>query len=142
MIDDTDKIIDQQLLENGIKLFMYDRSRVTAGDRWQVALECKAYIPVDESFWDMVGDEDPQLLQDIKKILGDRMEFVTTRQRNFIDAKEYETVLQGMVQQVSDSILEYMKKPHFPREFFKKQYREAHQNLLIRKAMNSSKGNC
>jgi hypothetical protein len=142
MTDDTEKIIDQQKLENGIELFMYDRSRVIAGDRWQVELECKAYMPIDESYWGMVDSEDSQLLRDIKKILGDRMEFVTTRQRNFIDEKEYEAVLQGMVQQISDFILKYMKKPYFPQEFFKKQYREAHQKLIIQKAMTSSQENC
>jgi len=142
MTDDTAKIIDQQQLENGIKLSMYDRSRVTAGDRWQIELECRAHIPMDESYWDMVAREDSELLQDIKKILDDPLEFVTIRQRNFVDAGEYETVLQEMVQQLSDSILEYMKKPNFPQEFFKKQYREAHQKVLIRKAVDDSRENC
>ena len=142
MTDDTAKIIDQQQLDNGIKLSMYDRSRLTAGDRWQVELECRAYIPMDESYWDMVAREDPKLLQDIKKILDDPLEFVTIRQRNFVDAGEHETVLQEMVKQLSGSILEYIKKPNFPQEFFKKQYREARQKVLIRKAIDDSKENC
>jgi hypothetical protein len=142
MTDDTAKIIEQQQLGNGIKLSMYDRSRVTAGDRWQVELECRAHIPMDESYWGMVDLDDHELLQDIQKMLGDPLEFVTTRQRNFVDAREYETVLQEMVQQISDSILEYLKKPNFPQEFFKKQYREARQKVLIRKAIEGSKENC
>jgi hypothetical protein len=142
MTDNIEKIINQQQLENGIEFFIYDQSRVTAGDRWQVGLKCKAYIPIDESFWDMVVHEDPQLLQDIRKILGDLMVFVTTRERNFIDSKEHEAVLQEMVQQVFNSILDYLKKPNFPQEFFKKQYREAHQKVLIRQAMDKSTENC
>ena len=142
MTDDTAKIIVQQQLDNGIKLSIYDRSRVMAGDRWQVELECRAYIPMDESYWDLVVQEDPELLHDIKKILDNQLEFVTTRQRNFVDAREYEMVLQEMVKQISDSILDYMKKPNFPQEFFKKQYREAHQKVLIQKAVEGSKENC
>ena len=141
MTDDTGKIIDQRHLENGIELLLYDRSRVTAGDRWQVELKCEAHIQIDESYWDMVTDEEGRLLPDIRKILGDRLVFVATKQRNFVDANERETVLQEMVQQVYNSMLKYLKKAHFPREFFKKQYRDARQKVLIQQAMERETGN-
>ncbi len=141
MTDDTGKIIDQQHLENGIELLLYDRSRVTAGDRWQVELKCEAHIQIEESYWDMVTEEEDRLLPDIRKILGDRVVFVATKQRNFVDANERETVLQEMVQQVHSSMLEYLKKPHFPQEFFKKQYRDARQKVLIQQAMDRETGN-
>ena len=141
MTDDTGKIIDKLHLENGIELLLYDRSRVTAGDRWQVELKCEANIPIDESYWEMVTHEEAHLLSDIRKILGDRLVFVATKQRNFVDANERETVLQEMVQQVYNSMLKYLKKAHFPREFFKKQYREAHQKVLIQQAMERETGN-
>jgi hypothetical protein len=141
MTRDTGKIIDQQYLENGIELLLYDRSRVTAGDRWQVELKCEAHIPIDESYWEMVTHEEAHLLPDIRKILGDRLVFVATKQRNFVDANERETVLQEMVHQVYSSMLEYLKKPQFPQEFFKKQYRDAHQKVLIQQAMERETGN-
>ena len=138
MTGDTRKIIDQQHLENGIELLLYDRSRVTAGDRWQVELKCEAHIPIDKSYWELVSHEEAHLLPDIRKILGDRLVFVTTKQRNFVDANERETVLQEMVHQVFNSILKYLKKAHFPREFFKTQYREALQKVLIQQAMDQA----
>jgi hypothetical protein len=141
MTDDTGKIIDQQYLENGIELLLYDRSRVTAGDRWLVELKCEAHIPIDESYWDMVVEEEPRLLSDIRKILGDRLVFVTTKQRHFVDATECETILQEMVQQIHSSMLEYLKKPQFPQEFFKKQCRDAKQKVLIQQAMEREIGN-
>jgi len=141
MTGDTGKIIDQQHLENGIELLLYDRSRVTAGDRWQVELKCEAHIQIEESYWDMVTEEEDRLLPGIQKILGDRVVFVATKQRNFVDANERETVLQEMVQQVHSSMLEYLKKPHFPQEFFKKQYRDARQKVLIQQAMDRETGN-
>ena len=131
---ETGKIIKQQQLENGIELILFDRSRVTAGDRWQVQLICEAYIPIDESFWDMVVKEESQLLPDIRNILGERLVFVTTKQRNFVDAEELENVLHEMVQQVHNSMLEYLKKPHFPQAYFKKQYRETIQKVLLQQA--------
>jgi hypothetical protein len=99
MVNETGKLIEQQQLENGIELLLYDRSRVTAGDRWQVQLLCEAHITIDESYWDMVTQEESRLLPDIRKILEDRLVFVTTKVRNFVDAEERETVLQEMVQQ-------------------------------------------
>jgi hypothetical protein len=137
MTEETGKIIERQQLENGIELLLYDRSRVTAGDRWQVELICEAHIPIAESFWELVAEEEDQLLPDIRKMLGDQLVFVAIKQRNFIDAEERETVLQDMVQQVHSIMLVYLKKPQFPQKFFKKQYRDALQKLLIQQAMNS-----
>ena len=141
MTNETGKVIEQQRLDNGIELFLFDRSRVMAGDRWQVELKCKAHIPIDESCWNKIAQESPQLLPDIRKILGDRLVFVFTKKRNFVDAKEREIVLQEMVQQVYNSMLEYLKRPHFPQEFFKKQYRETHQKILIQQAMEREMDN-
>ncbi len=137
MTAETEKIIEQQQLDNGIELFLYDRSRLTAGDRWQVELKCEAHIPIEKSFWGMMEHDAPQLLADVRRILGDRLVFVTTKKRNFVDAKERETVLQEMVQQIYSTMLEYLKKPHFPQKFFMKQYRDACQKVLLRQAMNN-----
>ena len=138
MTDKSGKLIKKQRLKNGIELFMYDQSRLMAGDRWQVELKCEAHIPIEKSFWDIVEHEDSQLASEISKILGDRMVFVTTRQRNFVDVKEQEPVFQEMMQQVFNAILKYLEKPHFPQELFKKQYSDAHKKVLIRKAMENS----
>ena len=137
MSNKTGKILEHKKLDNGMELFLYDRSRVMAGDRWQVELKCEAHIPIDESYWGMVEHDDPQLLADVKRILGKRLMFVTTQKRIFIDATERETVFQEMVQQVYSSMLEYLKKPHFPQKFFMRQYRDACQNVLLRQAMNN-----
>ncbi|MEN8232401.1 MAG: hypothetical protein ABFR35_06945 [Thermodesulfobacteriota bacterium] len=124
--------------------------RIPAGEKillgmfcqFRVELKCEAHIPIDESYWDMMTHEEAHLLPDIRKLLGDRLVFVATKQRNFVDANERETVLQEMVQQVYNSMLKYLKKVHFPREFFKKQYREAHQKVLLRQAMDRRTDNC
>ena len=142
MVNETGKQIEQQQLENGMELLLYDRSRVIAGDRWQVELRCEVHIPVDESYWYMMDQEDPQLLPDIRNILGDRLVFVTTKQRNFVDAEERETVIQEMVQQVYNSMLEYLKKPQFPQEFFKKQYRETLQKVLLQQSIARANDKC
>ena len=136
MADETGKIIGRQKLGNGMELILYDRSRLMAGDRWLVELVCKAYIPIDESYWEIAADEDPQRLYAIGEMLGEKLEFHINKKRNFVAAEDWETVLREMVQQVYDSILEYIKRPDFPRRLFAKQYQDARQKLLIQQAMN------
>ena len=133
------RIIEQLMLENGIQLMLFDKSKVTAGDRWLVELRCEAHIPVDEGFWAVVSDEDPEVQAEIRKILGKHLVFESIKQRNFIDERERKNVLQEMVRQVHSSMLEYMNRPHFPQEFFKKQYRETRKKLLLRRAMGLPK---
>ena len=139
---EDDRIIEQQELENGITLILFDRSRVTAGDRWLVELKCEAHIQTEDGFWNMVAEEDSKLQADIRKILGDRLVFETVNKRNFIDASEREIVLQEMVQQFYSTILEYLKRPHFPQEFFKKQYREARKKILLEQAIKRNADTC
>jgi len=136
---ENERIIEQQILGNGIKLILFDKSKLTAGDRWLVELRCEAHITIDENFWEMVSGEDAEIQAEIRKILGDHLVFESIKQRNFIDEREREDVLQEMVRQVHSSMLEYLKRAHFPQEFFKKQYRETHKKLLLRQAMGLPK---
>ena len=136
------RIIEEHQLENGIELLLIDRSRVTVGNRWLVELQCEAHIRTDEGCWDLFGGEDPRLQGDIRKILGNRLVFRITKQRNFIDASQRETVLGEMVQQVHGSMLAYLNRPHFPQEFFKKQSRETRKKLLLQQAMNRRPDTC
>ena len=138
MTDKTGKILERKKLDNGMELILYDRSRITAGDRWQVDLQCETNIPIHESYWANIADEDPQLLADTRKMLGEELVFVINKKRNFIDDKERDTILQQMVEQVHENILEYLKRPDFPLQLFKKQYRDARQKVMIQKAMSRS----
>ena len=51
MAGKAEKIIKRQHLDNGMEIILYDRSRPMAGDRWQVELQCEAYIPIEDSYW-------------------------------------------------------------------------------------------
>jgi len=139
----NERIIEQQKLENGIQLILFDKSKITAGDRWLVELRCEAHIPVDEGLWETASEDDSKIQAEIRKILGDHLVFESIKQRNFVDERERENVLQEMVRQVHSSIFEYIGRPHFPQKFFKMQYRETRKKLLLRQAMGLPKqDNC
>ena len=134
----TVKIIERRQLENGMELILYDCSRIMTGDRWIIEIQCKAFIPLEESYWETVTDEDPRHRPAIRKMLGEKLVFASSKKRTFVATKEKEEILREMVQQVYDSILKYLDRSDFPRRLFEKQYRDARQKVLIRVAMSQA----
>jgi len=133
---DKGKIIKRQQLDNGTEIVLHDHSRRMGADRWIVELQCVAYIPIDNSYWNMAAQEDKQILAGIKKKLGDRLVQTFTKKRVFVSEQEHEELLQEMLQQVYSGMMEYLKKPNFPMKLFKKQYHDARQKLLLHQAMS------
>lgn len=123
-------------MANGMEIVLYDRSRLMAGDRWQVELHCVAFIPIEDSYWKTAAQEDLQILGGIRKKLGDRLEQTFTKKRVFVAEHEREQLLQEMVQQVYSGMMEYLKRPNFPLRLFKKKYHDARQKLLLQQAMD------
>jgi DNA topoisomerase VI subunit B len=135
MAEERGRIIERRKLENGIELILYDRSRIMSGDRWLVELVCEAHVPVEDNSWNLVAGEEPHMAAEIRKILGERLVFLTDKKRNFVDSEEREKILQAMVQQVYSSILKYLQRPNFPHRLFMKQFRDARQKVMLQKAM-------
>lgn len=62
-----------------MELVLHELSQFMAGDRWLVELLCQAYIPIDETFWAIVPPEDVQLLPRIREMLGEKLEFASSK---------------------------------------------------------------
>jgi hypothetical protein len=135
MENENEKIIERRKLENGMELILSDRSRMITGDCWLVDLECVMKIPIPESYWTSLAEEEPQLLAEVRSILGDWLSFTINKKRNFVETDEREGQLQEMAQQVLNSMLEYLSRPNFPIRLFKKQYTETRDRLLVHQAM-------
>lgn len=138
MTDKTGKIIKRQLLDNGMEFVLYDRSRYLAAGRWLVDLYGEAYINIDKSFWDRKSGEDPEVLAAIKEILGENLVYAFNRKRNFVESAKRQEIVREMVQQVQSSMQQYLHRPHFPRNLFKKKYQDARRQVLLRQAMDFS----
>ena len=135
MTDKAEKFIKRQQLDNGMEIILYDRSRPMAGDRWQVEVQCEAYIPIEESYWKTAAQEDQQILAGIRIRLGERLVQTFSKKHIFVAEQDRERLLQEMVQQIYSGLMEYLKRPDFPLRLFKKKYFEARQNLLLQQAM-------
>jgi hypothetical protein len=102
-----------------------DRSRKIAGDRWLVELVGELEIPITENFWTVVSENDIDLLDCIRKKLGDRLQFSISRIRNFVADSEKEAVSAELISRFEENILPYMDKPDFVRKLFMKKFNEA-----------------
>lgn len=135
MENEAEKIFERRQLPNGMELVLYDCSRVLAGDRWLVELRCESYIPIPENWWETVTAEDTIYLPAIRKMLGERLVFTTSRKRNFVPAAEKSAIFGQIVQQLYDAVLAYLNRPHFPLRLFQKEYRDCRQKVLLHEAM-------
>jgi hypothetical protein len=138
MAKERGRIIERRKLENGIELILYDRSRIMSGDRWLVVLVCETHVPVEDNSWNLMAGEEPQLAAEIRKMLGEKLSYSSSKKRTFVEGKEKEAALQEMMQQVYDSTLKYLKRHDFPGRLLKKQYRDARQQVMLCEAMQKT----
>ncbi len=117
------KLLKTRLLENGIKLNIYDISRKLAGDRWLVACVAEMEISVDDIILNSPDFSDKDH-EDIKKSLGTRVFYEQKRERNFIDEKEKEKILGEICGSFMESQLKYLSHPDFSKRFIIKKYDE------------------
>jgi hypothetical protein len=119
----NEKLIRSIDLKNGLRLEVLDSSRNIAGDRWQVVLTTRIKIPVDKL---SNGDdiETAVNMDDIISTLGESVQFEQKRERNFIDAKEKDEVLNNLIESFSASTLDYVSNPDFPKRYLLRQYKD------------------
>jgi hypothetical protein len=120
----TGKLIKTIDLVNNMQLNFYDESRKQAGDRWLVTLVLRMEIPVSEA---LLHDEHPsaETLEEIEKVLGEKVLFEQKRERIFVDEKEREIALTEMSEMFLDSVLQYLSHEAFPKQYVMKMYKEA-----------------
>ena len=107
-----------------------DRSRKIAGDRWLVELIGEMEIPIAQDLWDPVSESDHDLLDCIRKKLGDRLQFSISRIRNFVADDDKEDVLNELISRFEENIVPYTNKPDFVRKLFMKNFNEARKKCL------------
>jgi hypothetical protein len=109
-------------LDNGLELEFYDASKKVAGDRWRVKLTVKMDIAVQDYLEDMPSGMD---LTEFKKVIGEKVAFEKTMERNFVDDKEKETISNEFLDSLSKSLVPYLSNANFPKRFIAKKYKEA-----------------
>ena len=118
-----EKLIKTMDLENGMKLNFYDASRRLTGDRWLISLIIRMDIPVVEA---LMNDEGKSMdsVDEIKKMLGEKVLFEQKRDRIFVGESEKQTVFEDVYHLFLDSVPGYLSTKAFPKRYVLKKYRE------------------
>jgi len=108
-------------LSNGLKLDFYDISRKLAGDRWYVGMIAQIDIPLTDSLL-----TNKQLsnysVEEIRNALGETVRFQQKRERHYIDEREKDDLLNGLMDSFIKRTLKYLSLPNFPGKYILKEF--------------------
>ena len=108
-------------LSNGLKLDFYDISRKLAGDRWYVGLIAQIDIPLIDSL--LTNQHLSQYsVEEIRNMLGKSVRFQQKRERHYIDEREKDDLLNGLMNSFIKRTLNYLSLPDFPGKYVLKEF--------------------
>ena len=122
-LEQQEEVIDQIMLENGLILEIYDRSRQVAGDRWLVSLEARMDIAVTSEYFNQ-GSENPGL-DAIREVVGEKVTYRYEKSRQFIAEKEKDEVFKGIKERFLETTLSYFSSANFPHNIILSRYQQA-----------------
>lgn len=118
-----EELIKRIELTNGQTLKLYDASRKIAGDRWQILLIARIEIPVESSLFDK-ADLSVIDMEEVKNAFGEKIVFEKRRERNFIDQKKKDEVLEDLMNSFLSASLSYLSNCKFPGNFILNEYKK------------------
>jgi len=108
-------------LSNGLKLNFYDISRKLAGDRWYVGVIARINIPLIDSL--LTNQHLSQYsVEEIRNALGESVCFQQKRERHYIDEREKDDLLKGLMDSFIKRTLNYLSLPDFPGKYVLKEF--------------------
>lgn len=119
----SEKCIETLSLNDGLKLEIWDQSRVIAGDRWLVRFEGRIDVPLRTEYFDAVPEKE-RALSILEAALGPTLPYRYVKERHFVEEGHKDEVLQGFLERFKQEVLSYLRHPDFPAKFALSRYRE------------------
>jgi len=117
-----------------LTLELHDQSRPLAGDRWLVSLQARIEVPLRQEFF-ASHQNGEHAYEEMASLYGSHLVFVQEKVRHFVDARDVEKVLAGLVQRVKGNMLAYLGNAKFPSRYLLKEYAD----LQKRKSWSTDK---
>jgi hypothetical protein len=108
-------------LSNGLKIDFYDISRKLAGNRWYVGMIARIDIPLPNSLLNNQQFSNYRV-EEIRNALGEAVYFQQKRERHYIDEREKDALLSGLMDSFVKSTLNYFSHPDFPGKYVLKEF--------------------
>lgn len=119
----TDNILMETIaLENNIILKLFDNSTLLPNNNWQVALTARLEIPVETLY----RGEAPELpgADELRAAIGDPLVYEYKNVRQFVPAKEKQTLLASLIAAFKANVFPYIARPGFHVNYAAVTYRE------------------
>ena len=109
-------------LECGLELEIFEISRKLAGDRWYVGFIARIEIPITY----LAGHTDSSEvdIEKMKDVLGETIRFEQKRDRHYIDEKEKDALLNGLIDDFLACTQPYLSKKDFIKKYVLKAYKK------------------
>ncbi|MDI6853775.1 MAG: hypothetical protein QME75_09280 [Deltaproteobacteria bacterium] len=119
-----EKFLSRHHLPNGLVMELWDLSRHTAGDRWQVTVEVRVSIPISRQNLPAAYQD---RFDDIVAALGPQITFTKQEVRNFIGEKEVPALVRKIEAELFASISSYLGHPEFAPRFILKTFKDVQE---------------
>jgi preprotein translocase subunit Sec63 len=116
-----EKIYEEIVLDNGLKLVVSDLSRKIAADAYVVRMKASILIDVKESIFSP-EDKKEFSFENIVKCIGDKVIYEHETERNMIMDHEKDQVFEDLVTVFFNTLVKYLAKPSFPKKIILKEY--------------------
>lgn len=117
----TESLLLRRSLPNGLTLEFHNRSRLMAGDRWQVVLEVRLPIAVSAA---TLPPDLADRAQEVIAALGPEIVFIQQEVRHFIDVREVPALLSEMQTRLLKGLESYLGHPDFAGRYIRKKFTE------------------
>lgn len=118
-----EKLVDTIILDNGIKVEVWDLSRVLAGDRWLVSLEARVDIPLDPEMLPPTPERQ-KFLQVLHSVFGNKIPYRYKQERHFVDQKEKEGLFHEFIDLLRKNVIPYLSHKEFAKRLVLSKIRE------------------
>lgn len=131
--NESDRILESIVLENGLQVTFYDFSKKVAADRWLVKVECEAVYKVNDDFFSVI--DDAEMASAMKRDCAESIRHLLSRERNFVEENDLEAVRQDLFDHLYENARRYMSGELFVQKLFEKKVEEFRSKYLVQKEL-------
>ncbi len=130
------ELVKEKQLSNGMRLSFFDESKIMAGDRLLVRLCCRALLPLRDDAFAVLAQDDPGLLQYLRKKSNGTLTFTTVRERVFVDEREQPEIFAELLESLESNTLDYLASPRFPEKLLVSRFEEFAREYQVKKELD------